>query len=115
MPASLAATVTHCLLGAGCLLRGAVSGPGRAGFSAGAGGDDRGALLAGGGVLGEGGDVPGDVGAGDGLHGEPVAGLDVPGDRAVGELNGAQRVPVEAAGGEFFLHGLQVRTDAAEV
>jgi len=72
-------------------------------------------LVAGGGVFGESEDVPGDVGAGDGLHGEAVAGPNVPGERAVGQLDGAQRVPVEAAGSELFLHGLQVLADAAQV
>jgi hypothetical protein len=59
--------------------------------------------------------MPGDVGAGDGLHPEPVAGPDVAGLGAVGELDGAQRVPVQPAGGEFFLHDAQVLADAAEV
>jgi hypothetical protein len=59
--------------------------------------------------------VPGDVGARDGFHREPAAGPDVAGERPVGELDRAQRVPVQAAGGEFVLHGLQVLADAAEV
>jgi hypothetical protein len=41
--------------------------------------------------------VPGDVGAGDGLYPEPVASRDTSGERAVGELHPAQRVPVKAA------------------
>src|SRR4029077_15030256 len=85
------------------------------GRAAGASGNDRGAGGCGGGVLGEGEDVPGDIGAGDGLHPEPVAGPDAAGKGAVGELDGAQRVPVELAGGELFLHCAQVLANAAEV
>src|SRR6266704_692823 len=107
--------VSRCLPDRGGLPGGEVPGPGRAGLPAGPGGDDRRALVAGGGVLGEGEDVPGDVGAGDGLHPEPVAGPDVRGERAVGQLDGPQRVPVEPAGGEFFFHRAEVLADVAEV
>src|SRR6516165_7263019 len=55
--------------------------------ASGRGGDDRGAVLARVGAFGEAEDVPGDIGAGDGLHGEAVAGLDVPGERAVGQFD----------------------------
>src|SRR5215831_98790 len=69
----------------------------------------------GGGILGQGEDVPGDVGAGDGLYGDPVADLNVPGERAIGQLDGPQRIPVEPAGGEFGFHRLEVLPDVAEV
>src|SRR3974390_3199881 len=88
--------------------------PGRA-CAAGCAGDDRGAGLAGAGGFGEVEDVPGHVGAGDGLHGEPGAGLNVPGERAIGQLDRAQRVPVEIGGGELVLHSLQIAADAAQV
>src|SRR5215467_3126560 len=104
------------LAGAGRSLRGQVFGP-RAGGAppCGAGGDDGGAVLARVGVFGEVEDVPGDVGAGDGLHGEPGAGVNVPGERSIGQFDGAQRVPVELGGGEFFLHGLKILADAAQI
>jgi len=89
--------------------------PGGSVLAAGTGGDDGGAQLAGIGVFGEGEDVPGDVGAGDGLDHDPVAGAHVAGERAVGELEGAGRVPVQAAGGQFSLRGDEVLADAAEV
>src|SRR5690242_4026743 len=92
-----------------------VPGLGRALLAAGPGGDDRGALRAGSGVFGESEDVPGDVGAGHALHGEPVAGLNVAGKRAIGELDRAHRVPVEPARGHFLFHRAQVLADAAEV
>jgi len=62
----LAATVTHCLLVAGCLLRGAVFRSRPGGISAGAGGDDRGRCWPAGWVLGEGEDVaPANIGRGE--------------------------------------------------
>src|SRR5689334_16057756 len=97
-----------CLPGGGCLLGGWIAGGVWAGFRAGGGGDDGGALDVGGRILGEREDVPGDVGTGDGLYGDPVAGLDAPGERAIGELDGPWRIPVEPARGEFLFHRAEV-------
>src|SRR6516162_8609256 len=85
--------------GGGCLLGGSGAVWVWPGLLGSAGGDDGGALGVGGGVFSDGEDVPGDVGAGDGLDGDPVAGLNVPGQRAVGQLDGPHGVPVEPAGG----------------
>src|SRR5215472_6778565 len=114
------ARYAHCAFRRGYLTVGVgpggeVPGPGGTGLLAGAGGDDRGALGVSDGVFGQGEDVPRDVGAGDGLYDDPVAGVNVPGERAVGQLDGPQRIPVEPAGGEYVLRRAEVLANAAEV
>src|SRR5215468_7564549 len=101
----------HSLAGASRSLRGEVFALRPGGTSPASGGDERGALRSRVGVFGEAEDVPGDVRAGDGLHGEAGAGLNAPGERAFGQLDGARRVPVERGGGELLLHGLQIPAD----
>src|SRR5262245_12965893 len=103
------------LPGGGCLLAGWAAVWAWTGPAASARSDHRGPLELGGGLLGQGEDVPGDVGAGDGLYGDPVADLNVPGERAIGQLDGPRRIPLEPAGGEFGFHRLEVFPDAAEV